>query len=120
MMKLSAKLKLLVNANPEGCNQYKDCGGGNRSLKQVQDEYYEANKDLKVKEKELLAAAGSWKHVKMDTATKKSTIGAAMEYQSYDVKSALRSPKVPREVKDRYREAKAKTDKLGEEGDSFI
>ena len=27
-MLLQEKLDLLVNANPEGCNQYKDCGGG--------------------------------------------------------------------------------------------
>lgn len=55
---------------------------------------------------ELMKAAGTYKKNNFDTATKKSTIGAAMEYAPHTIDTALKSTKVPREIKERYRSAK--------------
>jgi len=76
--------------------------------------------EMDLADKEYRQAVGALvptkvRHVSgMDVATKRSTIGAAMEYQPYTVETALKSTAVSRAAKDAYRSSKTRRDAASE------
>lgn len=78
----------------------------------------ELNRKVDAAAKAMLDASGYWKHNKKgDLATRRSTIGALMEFEPHSVETALKSPKVARSLKDAYRTAKAEKDALSQSAD---
>lgn len=93
-----------------------------KGLGKVSDETLSQAQELNLKvdaaARAMLDASGYWKYNKKgDLATRKSTIGALMEFEPHSVETALKSPKVARSLKDAYRTAKAEKDTLSQAAD---
>lgn len=80
-----------------------------------------AREELSRAEKELFAYTGGSRKISLpDLATRRATLGAALEYQPYTVQTALKSPKVPKVTKDFYWQAKARYEAAGEAVDATV
>jgi len=82
--------------------------------------YERARANLAEAQMKLLQSAPGYKKQKFDLGTRMSTLGAALEMVPQTVETALRSTKVPKEIKERYRQAKAETDKIAGEIDDAV
>ncbi len=90
------------------------------TLKEIQAKHYECTKALKVLEQDMLRQAGNWRHiVSMDLATRKSTIGAAHEYSSHTVQTALKCRQVDKALKDQWRVLTKKMQSLSDSADNI-
>ena len=72
-------------------------------------QYDQLNKELRQVEQEMLNQAG-WRKQRFDLATRRSTIGSVMEELPQTIATALKSPKVSKTLKERYRAVRATLD----------
>lgn len=87
----------------------------------ILEEALRLNQELRAAETAMLEKSGFWKRNQVgDLAARRTTLGALKQFEPHTVETALKSPKVPRELKDHYRKVKARREDVSRRADEAV